>query len=89
MTRIEEVDDVENEKSGEQRKQEGWEEFVRQPSVKEIIEHGLTLLPLRSWCRHCMKVRSERRTVEQQLKQRDKTQKSIWTDIFVGNEKEG
>ena len=65
ITRIEEVDDVEHEKTNERRKQEEEEEFgewkttrrhdPRQPSEQERIEHEMTHLPFRIWCRHCIK----------------------------------
>ena len=57
VTRIEEVDDVEHEKSEEQRKQEEEEEFgerkttrkhdPRQPSEQQRIAHEMTHLPFR------------------------------------------
>ena len=65
MTRIEEVDDVDHENSEEQRKHEEEEELgerkttrkhdLQQPSEQEGIEHEMTHLPSRSWCRHCIK----------------------------------
>ena len=93
MTRMEEVRDVQHEKSEEQRKQQEEEEFgerttarrhvLRQASEQERIELEMTHLPLRSWCRHCITGRDERRTVAKQLKKRDKSQ------VFMGDGKEG
>ena len=67
VTMIEEVDDVEHEKSEEQRKLEEEDEVgerkttrkhdPRQPCEQERIEHEMTHLPFRSWCRHCIKRR--------------------------------
>ena len=37
---------------------------IRQPSEQERIERKMTHLPCRSWCRHCIKGRGERRTVD-------------------------
>ena len=33
-----------------------------QPTLKEIQEHVLTHLPLRSWCRHCLRERGRSKT---------------------------
>ena len=58
------MDDVVREESEEQGKHEEEEEFggrkttrkhdPRQPSDQESIETGMTHLPFRNWCRHCM-----------------------------------
>ena len=63
MTRIDEVDDVEHERSEEQRKQKegnslgaGTQDLC-QPSEQERIDHELTHLSFLSWCRHCIKGR--------------------------------
>ena len=79
VTRIEEVDDVEHEKSEEQSKQEE-EEFgePRETTRKDDPRTtNMTHLPFRSWCRNCIKGRGEMRSVAKQLKKRDKSQKSF------------
>ena len=43
--------------------------ILNKASEQEIIEHELTHLSFRSWCRHCINGR-ERRTVARQLKRR-------------------
>ena len=99
VTRVEEVDDVSLEKTEEQRKQEELGERKttrqhdpRQPSEQERIEHGMTHLPFRSWCRRCIKGRGQRRTVAKQLKKRERdcgeSQNSILNYMFMGDEKE-
>ena len=64
VTGIGEVDDDLCEGSHEKRKREDEVEFgerkttlkhdPRQPSEQERIEHEMTHLALRSWCRHCV-----------------------------------
>ena len=93
MTRIEEVDDIEHEKSEEQRKQEEEEELgarkaarrhdLRRPSEQERIEHEMTHLPFRSWCRHCIRRCGSKATEEE----RQVTQ--IHLDyMFMGDKKD-
>ena len=60
----------------------------RQPSEQDRIEHEMTHLPFRSWCRHCIKG-SGGRTVAQQLKKRDKSQKSIRTSCSWATKRKG
>ena len=64
VTRIEEVDDVEPEKSEEEEEEEEFGERkntrkhdLPQPDDQERIEHEMTHLPFRSWCRHYIKGR--------------------------------
>ena len=59
MARIEEAEDVEHEKSKEQRKQEEKEEFGEKKTMgkhdlEERIEHEMTHLPFRSRRGHCI-----------------------------------
>ena len=67
VTKIEEVDDVEHERSVKQRKQEEESEVgerkttrkhgPRQSSEQEVLERKMTHLPFRSKCRHCIQGR--------------------------------
>ena len=62
VTRVEGMDDVVREESDEQRRQDEEEEFgerkttrkndLGRPSEQERLEHEMTHLPFRSWCRN-------------------------------------
>ena len=89
MARIDGVDDIMYGESERQEKHDEEEEYsngktmrmhdIRQPSEQERIEHRMTHLPCRSWCRHCIIARGMRRTVELQLRKKDKFRKFAWT----------
>ena len=54
VMRIDEVDDVEEkEELGERNTTR--KHCLRQPREQERIEHEMTHLPFRSWCRQCIK----------------------------------
>ena len=94
VTRIEDVDDVEHE--GSRRKKEALGERKttrkhdpRQPSEQERIEHEVTRLPFRSWCRHCVKG-WERDEVCRTATEEEKQVPEIHLDhMFMGDEKKG
>ena len=86
---VEEVDDVVREESEEQRKQDGegsWEKGrprasainVRQLSEQGRIEHEKNHLPLRSWCRHCVKGRGREEDGRQSIEEERQVPKILW-----------
>ena len=91
MTRFEEVDDVEHEKSEKKRKQEEEERFGERKTTRkqDPRPHEVKHVPFRSGVRTVHQGRGgERRTVAKQLKNRDKSLKSYWTTCSWVDEKE-
>ena len=96
------MEDVEHEKSEKQRKQEEEEEEKlgegettrkhdpRHPSEQERIEHEMTHLLFRGWCRHCIQGRSReedcRRASEEERQVPDI--QLYYVFMFMGDEKE-
>ena len=70
------MDDVEREESEEQRKQDEEKEFGASRHTHDPRQ------TFHSWCRHGIREEDERRTVSNQLgKERDESQRSIWTEF--------
>ena len=98
VTRIEGLEEVEHERSVEQRKQEEEEGFgekkttrkhdPRRPSEQERIEHDMTHFPSQSWCRQCIKGR-RREEGCRKTEEEERQVPQIHLDyMFMGDEKE-
>ena len=95
VTRIEEVA-MSNTRSQSVRKRESSEKG--RPRENTIIDNQANRKALNArrrvfrsavWCRHCIKGREREEAVAKQLKEREKSQKSLWTACSLATRRKG
>ena len=59
------------------------------PSEQQRIEHGMTHLPFRSWCRHCIKGRGREEDCRKSFEEDREVPETLWDYMFTDDEKEG
>ena len=88
VTRIDEVDDVEEEEELGARNTTR-KHCLRQPSEQERFEHEMTHLPFRNWCRQCIKGREREEDCRKAIEEERQVPEIRLDYMYMGDEKEG
>ena len=86
VTRIDEVDDVEEEELGARNTTR--KHCLRQPSEQERIEHEMTHLPFRSWSRQCIKGRRREEDCRK-ANEEERQVPEVWTTCTLATKRNG